>query len=84
MTKVRTGAPLFAISQWIKRGKREREREREREEKAGGEIDEERRKREERRERESVASREQKKGESPIIHSYVFAYLRGVDRRRFP
>ena len=82
MTKVRTGAPLFAISQWIKRGKRERERERE--EKVGGEIDEERRKREERRERESVASREQKKGESPIIHSYVFAYLRGVDRRRFP
>ena len=30
MTKVRTGAPLFAISQWIKRGKRERERERKR------------------------------------------------------
>ena len=30
MTKVRTGAPLFAISQWLKRGKRERERERKR------------------------------------------------------
>ena len=83
MTKVRTGAPLFAISQWIKRGKRERERERKR---WVGKLTkrEGREKREERRERESVASREQKKGESPIIHSYVFAYLRGVDRRRFP
>ena len=73
MTKVRTGAPLFAISQWIKRGKRERERERE--EKVGGEIDEERRKREERREkraRERGFERTKKKERAP---SSIVTYL---------
>ena len=71
MTKVRTGAPLFAISQWIKRGKRERERERERKRRVGKLT--KREGREKREESERAWLRENKKKER--APSSIVTYL---------
>jgi hypothetical protein len=73
LTKVRTGAPLFAISQWIKRGKRERERERERERKRWVGKLTKREGREKREESERAWLRENKKKER--APSSIVTYL---------